>query len=146
MVMCYYDPAHTSGATDLGNFFVADGGLFVTGGASSSPFDFPMLSSGDRIFIYNNALNQTGGGTQTGAPNNDYTIRRFVPVGNVPNQTFKIEFNEHFALGTTGWLETGYAYRAGWVPPAVRCTLRIKDAKAQEIRTISRTFKVLASS
>jgi hypothetical protein len=136
MVMCYYDPAH-AGASDMGQFTKAETGLFHT----QQEFDFGMLSPGDRIFIFPSSGSPASGGVQQ----NDYTIKGW---RDFPGNTSKhIEFMEHISTTNPNFPATcEMAYRAGWLPPAVRVTLKIKDAKAREIRTISRTFKVLASS
>lgn len=36
-------------------------------------------------------------------------------------------------------------WRAAWLPPAIRVTLKIKDARSEEIRTIERIFQILKS-
>lgn len=143
MVQCYYDPAHNGSSTDPGVFDQKDNGLFHT--SSNPPFDFPMLGPGDHIYIFDlspNALQNAG------IPSTDYTIKGW---RDVPGEGPRIEFVERiqttspsFPGNPNGTLQC--AYRAGWLPPAVRVTLRIKDEKAKEIRTISRTFKVLATS
>lgn len=149
MVMCFYDQNH-AGASDVGTF---DDPQKLGWMRTNNWFDFPMLSPGDKIYVWggpNGSGVGTGGGTtQLGVPTNDYQIKRFVdssPNPANPSGQFYVEFNEHISIGSSNFQQSNYAYRAGWVPPAVRVTLRIKDAKAKEIRTISRTFKVLASS
>jgi prepilin-type N-terminal cleavage/methylation domain-containing protein len=121
MIMCIYDPAHDPGQTDMGRFDKADNGLFHTAG----DFPFPMLGPGDKV----------------------YPVKGW---RDVPGVGKRIEFMERLSTTSptypSGPPQNECAYRAAWLPPAVRVTLKIKDEKAKEIRTISRTFKVLAST
>ncbi|HZV02295.1 MAG TPA: prepilin-type N-terminal cleavage/methylation domain-containing protein [Planctomycetota bacterium] len=137
MVQCYYDPSH-SGGTDQGQFDKSDNGLFHT----QNNFDFPMLAAGDRIYIFDIS---PGALTNAGIQPNDYTIKGWPKGAGVGPG--RIQFNE--TISTTGpnfpGTSLNVAYRAGWVPPAIRVVLKIKDEKAKEIRTISRVFKVLSS-
>jgi type II secretory pathway pseudopilin PulG len=151
MVMCYYDRWHMTSGDDPASFTVTDSGKMHT----QSQFDFPMMSPGDRLYVFGWSPQGTSGGAgggaqqQQGIPPGDYTIKRIAPPQGapLPPSSWLVEFNEHFStVGVQNFVSDNYSYRAGWLPPAVRCTLRIKDAKAKEIRTISRTFKVLSSS
>lgn len=131
MVSCFYDPTHDPAGQDMGRFEKADNGLFHT----ANNFDFPMLGPGDRIYLW--AFPQAAG-----IQPNDYTIKGWRDVGGIK----KIELMEHVSTSSATFPDPcEVPYRAGWVPPAVRVKLKIKDEKAKEIRTISRTFKVLAS-
>src|SRR5581483_3288418 len=142
MIQCYYDPSHDGKGNDFGIFEQKDNGLFHT----QNFYGFPMLGPGDKVYIFD-APRPPGTPLQpAGIQANDYTIKGWRDVIGQPNQ--RIEFVE--PINTTGAaFPSGgavCAYRASWLPPAVRVKLRIKDEKAKEIRTISRTFKVLASS
>jgi len=137
MVMCYYDPSHDGKGTDAGLFDKPDNGLFHT----QQGFDFPMLGPGDNIYIFDLT---SGALTNAGIQPTDYAIKGWMTL---PGSTPRVQFQQVISTASPnfpGSLQV--AYRAGWVPPAIRVTLRIKDEKAKEIRTISRTFKVLASS
>jgi hypothetical protein len=132
MVMCFYDPTHDPGGTDMGRFDKRDNGLFHTG----TDFEFPMLGPGDKVYLwaFPNAA---------GIQPNDYTIKGFRDVGGVK----RMEFMERISTTSPQFPDPcEVPYRAAWAPPAVRVKLKIKDEKAKEIRTISRTFKVLASN
>jgi hypothetical protein len=153
MVQCFYDRTHKTSGDDAGNFGPTNNGMMNT----TAWFDFPMLSPGDRMYVYNgpqasSSSTGTGSGSgsqATGVPANDYTIRGFVdsaPVNAPPSGNYFVQFNEQIPVGTPNFQTGNYAYRAGWLPPAVRVSLRIKDSKAKEMRTISRTFKILAAS
>jgi type II secretory pathway pseudopilin PulG len=142
MVQCYYDPGHDGKGNDFGLFEQKDNGLFH----SEKFFDFPMLGPGDKIYIFD-APSPPGMSTiQAGVQQNDYTIKGWREV--VGQSQKKIEFVERITTSGASFPGGGLytAYRASFLPPAVRVQLRIKDEKAKEIRTISRTFKVLASS
>jgi hypothetical protein len=139
MIMCYYDPSHDGNSNDFGVFEKADSGLFHT----QSNYPFPMLGPGDRVYVYDAP---PGGGLQAaGLQANDYTIKGWRDIVGAAQK--KIEFVERVSTTSPNFpASLQVAYRASWLPPAVRVKLRIKDEKAKEIRTISRTFKVLASS
>jgi type II secretory pathway pseudopilin PulG len=142
MIMCYYDPAHDGKQTDPGIFEQADNGLFHT----QQNFQFPMSKPGDKIYIFD--LPPGGALASAGMAANDYTIFGWVNSQVSPG-TQRILFAGGGVQTTSPTFPRGglnVAYRTGWVPPAVRVTLRIKDEMAREIRTISRTFKVLAAS
>jgi hypothetical protein len=138
MIQCFYDPSHNGSSTDPGIFDKLDNGLLHT----QNIFEFPMLGPGDKIYIYDLTPNAL---VTAGVQSNDYTVKGW---RDVPGEGPRIEFVERVATTSPNFPAAGLqaAYRAGWLPPAVRATLRIKDEKAREIRTISRTFKVLASS
>jgi hypothetical protein len=148
-VMAYYDQFHSnsSNTPDWGVLEANENGLFHTNGDATSggPFMFPMLRPGDKIFLYESTSPPAGSNP---FPPGDYTIKK------VDMDAKRIEFLEPITMlsfgaptstgaGTTRSVTLGY--RAAFLPPAVRCVLKIKDAKAKEVRTISRTFKVLAS-
>jgi type II secretory pathway pseudopilin PulG len=142
MVQCYYDPSHDGKGNDFGVFEQKENGLFHT----QSFFDFPMLGPGDKIFIFDAPQPPGTPLLPAGLQTNDYTVKGWREVLGQPQK--RIEFVERITTSGTGFPASGLvcAYRASWLPPAVRVKLRIKDERAKEIRTISRTFKVLASS
>jgi prepilin-type N-terminal cleavage/methylation domain-containing protein len=132
MIMCYYDENHDPTGPDIGKFLKVDNGLFHTDKA----FGFPMLVAGDKIFIQ-------PVDPSVGLAPNDYTLKTIKLVTGIGE---RFQFVE--PISTTGPNFPASAdarYRAGWLPPAVRVQLKIKDEKAKELRTISRTFKILSS-
>ena len=139
-IMTFYDPSHDdSGTPDFGLLDKDQGGLFRT----QKNYPFPMLAPGDRIFLFDADPPPPGSPNGVPFPTGDYTIKKIEANG-------LIEFAEPISLaaygpGGSAPRTVTLAYRAGWLPPAVRCVLKIKDAKAKELRTISRTFKVLAA-
>lgn len=145
MMQCLYDPDHDdSSPNDWGQLMQDENGeyrMFRTNAA----FTFPMLREGDTVFIYpTNASSPLGKGQVM-------RIKDFVRAGNPPTpwepeaaaSELRIRFDDKIEVpaSTSGAIEVGY--RAGWVPPAVRVTLRIKDAKSRELRSVSRIFKIL---
>jgi type II secretory pathway pseudopilin PulG len=118
-------------------------------------FLFPMLKPGDKIFLWEPVDSPTypqDPAQGTVFPMGDYTIKRFIDNYNNTGMS-RIELLEPIAFATLGPISGGNVtprtinlkYRAPWLPPAVRCVMKIKDSKAKELRTISRTFKVLSS-
>ena len=144
MVMAYYDQNHDKrpGVTDdLGVFeYTTDPktkGLFKT----KRNFTFPMLTEGSVVSI-------SGGGLVA----KDYVVEAFVKPdgtpfepGDPPSQ-FRIRFDEspEWPQGNTSDLEV--RYMCSWLPPAVRVSLKIKDSKSQEIRSVQRVFKLLSAN
>lgn len=137
MVQCYYDAKHDDSAPtgDPGVFKKDEAGLFKTEGN----FLFPALKEGDKIYVYGAAQIQP----------RDYTIRAFVryrsgaPLvpwkdGDPPSE-FRIQFEEAIDPGSS---DASVEYGAVWIPAALRCTVRIKDAKSLELRSVSRVFKI----
>jgi hypothetical protein len=139
MASTYYDERHDPAATlpDLG---VWEGDLFRT----QQAFTFPMLREGDRVAMW-------GGGLPTPR---DYTIDSFRRPDGTPLQPgdppadLRIKFREP-APDRPASLPAGQpllvSWDASWLPPAVRVTLRIKDAKSLQTRSVQRVFKLLAS-
>jgi hypothetical protein len=123
---------------DLGVFEPVDEGLFKT----QANFPFPMLREGDRIWI-------SGGGMQA----KEYTIKAFVKPDRTAWQEgdnrsdLRIEFEENIEWpGSMKGQTLNVRYKASWLPPALRMTLRIKDSKSLETRTVERVFKILTST
>lgn len=140
MMMTFYDERHDPDATqpDLGEFHPAENGLFRT----QRNFTFPMLREGDSIFIH-------GGGLVA----KEYRIKAFVrpdrtpfTVTDPPDQ-FRIELEEkvEWPSAATGQV-LQVRYQAAWLPPALKATLKIKDSKSREVRTVERVFKILSAA
>ena len=81
----------------------------------------------------------------------NYTIKAFVVEGtdppepwepHLPKQKLRILFEEKI---DTNNAQVQVTYKAAFTPPALRVTIRIKDAKSRELRTVSRIFKILAN-
>jgi prepilin-type N-terminal cleavage/methylation domain-containing protein len=148
MMQCYYDTRHdvSRPTPDQGVFEPGEGGLFHT----EAYFTFPMLREGDHLYIY-------GGGL---AIPKEYTIESFVKVdGSVPAgyspflptdplNALRIKFKEGAPEWPTG-VPTSQPLRVdwdtAWIPPALRVTLRIKDAKSLQTRSVQRVFKILSN-
>lgn len=148
LVQTYYDTRHDvmRPTPDEGVFEPGEGGLFHT----DAYFSFPMLREGDRIFI-------SGGGL---AISKEYTIESFVKVDSSvpegyspylptdPISVMRIRFKEGAPDWPTG-VPTSQPLRvnwdAAWIPPALRITLRIKDAKSLQTRSVQRVFKILSN-
>jgi prepilin-type N-terminal cleavage/methylation domain-containing protein len=146
-VATYYHPGHNVVRTqpDLGILDPSEGGpnkggLFHT----EDYFTFPMLAEGDRIYVWG-----------SGSPR-EYTIEKFCkadgsawsPVTDTASE-LRIKFKEPIDWPTTGGVPTTSQVRVSWdaayLPPALRATLRIKDGKSFETRSIQRVFKILAN-
>lgn len=142
MIQTYYDARHdqTSIQPDVGLFDPNENRLFRT----RQHFSFPMLKEGDRIYMW---------GANMPIPR-EYTIDSFrKPDGTPwtpedPLNAMRIKFKEPppdwpQAVPPTQPLEVNWD--TSWLPPAVRVTLRIKDAKSLETRSVQRVFKVLTN-
>lgn len=141
MHQCYYDETHDGAQEpDLGVFEqeTPTGPILFR---TQRHFDFPQLEPGDRVFLYDG-----GPGFKPRA----YTIKAFLRAGSPPTEwvagaprsELRLQFEEPLdATLVGGHLEVRYA--AAWVPAAVRVTLRIKDAKSLQRRSVSRVFKIL---
>lgn len=140
MIQCFYDERHDPDATqpDMGEFHPAENGLFRT----QRNFIFPMLREGDSIWI-------SGGGLTS----KEYTIKAFVkPDGTPflpadPPDQFRVQFEEQIEWPSAMSGQTlTVNYQASWLPIALRATLKIKDAKSKEVRTVQRVFKILSAN
>lgn len=143
----YYHMGHNVARTqpDMGVLDPSEGGpngggLFHT----EDFFTFPMLTEGDRIYVWG-----------SGSPR-DYTIEKFCkPDGTAWNpftdqpSTLRLKFKEPIDWPSSGGVPTTSAVRVQWdaayLPPALRATLRIKDGKSFETRSVQRVFKILAN-
>jgi hypothetical protein len=129
--------SHVEPRAGYGIVSKAENGRFYT----TARFDFPMLEPGDLIYVMP---------LRHGLPPGirfdpkDCRIKSVTPGRLDPSGTTKIEFVEPYDL--TGISRDLRAeWRAGWLPPAIKITIRIKDAKSQQIRSVSRVFKLLRS-
>jgi prepilin-type N-terminal cleavage/methylation domain-containing protein len=138
----YYDVRHDRDALqpDLGVFDPAENYLFRT----QKNFSFPMLREGDRIYCWGGAL----------AVPKEYTIDSFrKPDGTPwtaadPPEQLRIKFKEappEPPSGAPAGAPLECEWDTSWLPPAVRVTLRIKDAKSLQTRSVQRVFKILAN-
>ena len=66
-------------------------------------------------------------------------------VSHLPLQNMRIQFEETIDITTSPIADLPVNWTAAWTPPALRATLRIKDEKSLELRTVSRIFKILAN-
>ena len=142
MAQCYYGVNHDGGSQpDMGILEeTAPNGpiLFRT----QRNFNFPQLKEGDRIFLWGGAL---------GFKAQPYTIKAVLRNGTpptawepgMPANELRIQFEEPIE-GYNSGTQMQVRYGAGWVPSGVRVTLRIKDAKSLQHRSVSRVFKILA--
>jgi prepilin-type N-terminal cleavage/methylation domain-containing protein len=133
----YHDASRAQ--PDLGILDPAEGGLFRT----EYNFTFPMLKEGDRIYIY-------GGGMPK-----DYTIEKYCrPDGTVfkatdPVTDLRIKFKEPIDWPVPPGGGPPSTMRVNWdasfLPPALRASLKIKDSKSLENRSVQRVFKILSN-
>ena len=145
MVMCYYDQDHDKRVgvqPDLGVFEWSTDeklkGLFKT----KRNFAFPMLREGSIMSI-------SGGGLVA----KDYTVKAFVKPDGTPFEpgdppsSFRIKFEEdlEWPQGQQN-RDLEVRYMTSWLPPAVRVSLKIKDSKSQEVRSVQRVFKLLGAN
>lgn len=142
MIQTYYDHRHeqTSFEPDMGIFDPNENRLFRT----RLNFSFPMLREGDKIYMW---------GGHMPLPR-EYTIDSFRRPDGTPwlptdtPESMRIKFKEPppdwpQSLPPTQPFET--LWDCSWVPPAIRVTLRIKDAKSLQTRSVQRVFKVLTN-
>lgn len=143
MIQCVYDIDHDdSFGDDLGVIEkdpkTGTYDLFRT----KRGFMFPMLDVGDELLFY------VGPKSQLTKPY-EIKIKGFEQSNGKPWEPhlspselrIRLEHPVEPPPGAGNSLEV--TYRAGWVPPALRVTLRIKDSKSKEIRSVGRTFKVM---
>ncbi len=134
-VMCVSRSEVTAGLLDT-----ADGSLTITDNR------IPMVGSGEQLYLTTRAnpnvpalrLPQDYGGP--------LTIGQIAAV----NQGVRIWFEQSpmLAQKNRSLLQDGITqvqcdWRVGWLPPAIRVTLKVKDARSQEVRTIQRIFQIL---
>ncbi|HVY62041.1 MAG TPA: hypothetical protein VHF22_10335 [Planctomycetota bacterium] len=72
------------------------------------------------------------------------TVKKVTPPSAAGGETM-IDFEEGSAIAAamSGATDKTVAYRAGWLPQAIRITMKIKDQRSSEIRTVSRIFRLL---
>lgn len=141
MLQTYFHQSHDANRAqpDLGILDPAEGGLFHT----EYFFTFPMLREGDRIYLY-------GGGMPK-----DYTIEKFCkPDGSPYKNTdavtdLRIKFKEPIDWPVPAGGGSPTTMRVSWdasfLPPALRASLKIKDSKSLENRSVQRVFKILSN-
>ncbi len=118
-------------ATDTRGLIQMTDGFFRT----NDRVDLGALEPGDSIYLFNADNPQF--------PTRDYTIKRIFETSPGSNR-WLFEFRE--PVDVTGLTkDINLSYRAAWLPAAFRITLKIKDAQAQELRTVTRVFKVLGA-
>lgn len=138
----YYDTRHDKDAfqPDMGVFDPNENYLFRT----QKNFSFPMLREGDRIYCWGGAM----------AIPKEYTIDSFrKPDGTPwtstdPATEMRIRFKEappDPPTGTPANAPLEVLWDTSWLPPALRVTLRIKDAKSLQTRSVQRVFKILTN-
>ncbi|HVR74760.1 MAG TPA: hypothetical protein VMT52_10530, partial [Planctomycetota bacterium] len=108
----------------------------------SQRISFSQLIPGDKVFVFTpdnkgeaavgQAAQSAGNSLQLARfPSGDYTVKT--------NLSGLLEFEEDF--DTTAWAskpQTGVYYKAGFVPSAVRITLRVVDDKGFNPKTMQR--------
>jgi hypothetical protein len=121
------------------------GYLYTDLGPTAMPGRFPQISPGDVFYI-----NPTDPSVVTKFRALPVTVRRVIlPTDPDGGAQTRVEFVESDELRSRFTPTSGLGtqvevnYRAGWLPSAIRVTLRIKDARTTEIRTIQRIFKLL---
>jgi prepilin-type N-terminal cleavage/methylation domain-containing protein len=147
MVQTYYDGDHDQNATekDYGVWDENENFLFRT----QRNFSFPMLREGDRIYMWGGPPGQPGM-----AVPKEYTIESFrKPDGTPflptdPATSMRIKLKEpppdrpqSLPAGAPMLVE----WDTCWLPPALRVTLRIKDSKSLQTRSVQRVFKILTN-
>ena len=83
----------------------------------------------------------------------DYTVKAFVKPDGTPFEpgdppsSFRIKFEEdlEWPQGQQN-RDLEVRYMTSWLPPAVRVSLKIKDSKSQEVRSVQRVFKLLGAN
>jgi type II secretory pathway pseudopilin PulG len=102
-------------------------------------FTFPQLVPGDRIYIYG-AIPKKPPGQMPWIFDSELTI------GEISANSKQIYFQERVILEPMSNAPLPSAmtcnYRAGFLPAALRITIRVKDERADAIRTIQRVFWV----
>jgi type II secretory pathway pseudopilin PulG len=147
MIQTFYDENWKGGINE--DFGILEPGtdslpvLFHT--TAPNYFTFPMLKEGDTIF-----LRDARPGTQPKIKAQEYTIKAFVRANTdpplpwdptLPKEALRIQFEEKIDISQ----DVTCNYMATWIPSALRVTLRIKDAKSRENRTVSRVFKIFTN-
>ncbi len=133
------DPPHRA-------YISKDGYMYTDLNPSNPMAKFPQLAPGDRIY-----MNPTDPTLIRKFPSAVLTVSRIVVggAGAPGGPAVRVEFREDADLRSkfTPTANLGNAvevnYRAGWLPSAMRATLKIKDARTTEVRTIQRIFKLL---
>jgi len=137
-IACFYDQRRSpserlSGslaASDYGSWF-ENKGLMIT----RDSFRFPMVSPGDRIFVF--------GSDDKSFKSRDLTVKTVEKVPGVAN-SWGLSFVEKIPA-LSGSKPPRFRYRVGWLPPMVRMVIKVKDERADAVRTVTRQFKLLGA-
>lgn len=104
-------------------------------------FSFPQLVPGDKIFIYGIDKKIPPGNQIPWLVDQELTIAEISPT------TRQVFFQENVVIGpqsnATPPASLSCSYRAAYLPAALRITIRVKDERADAIRTIQRVFRVM---
>ena len=107
---------------------------------TKSDFLFPALSPGDRIYIYQARPNKPPGQIP-------WVIDQDLTIAYIDVTTKRIFFEGRPTLEPTQQANPPSIldcnYRAPYLPPAIRITLRVRDHRADAIRTVQRVFRIL---
>ncbi|MBI4577290.1 MAG: prepilin-type N-terminal cleavage/methylation domain-containing protein [Planctomycetes bacterium] len=102
-----------------------------------------MVSEGDSIYIFGVPDRQPGR-PKLEWKFRDLRVRKVVypSSGNIE----RIYFDEPLRTGPMGSdTQIEVEYRAAWLPPMVRVTLRLIDERGDQVRTIARVFRILGA-
>ena len=135
-VSCFYDErqgmAGGGGGNDMGEYYQQTGTMNTTAG-----YGFPMLQPGDTITVFD--------ASDKNFKDRDLTIKSIEPLSRANPDRFGVKFNEQLPPLDNPGQPARFRYRAGWLPPMVRMTIKIKDQKAKAVRTLVRQFKILGA-
>ena len=122
-----YTGTSGQGSTDATGIFTAMG--------FDEPFadDFGQLSAKDKIFLYGPSA------PWQSLDSTDYLIDSISMSGQLTFSKMGKALPQN-ASSTTEW--SGINFRAGYLPPALRFTLKIMDTKGMQVRTLTRVIKI----
>jgi type II secretory pathway pseudopilin PulG len=129
-----------SGPADNAYIDSSDGSLVI-------PNDrIPMVAAGDFVYIQT----KENPGVPALRLKQDFGGPLKVGKIQIMEQGTRVWFDQspYIALQVAPLLKQGMTqvpcdWRAGWLPPALRITMKIKDERSQEVRTIQRIFQIL---
>ena len=101
------------------------------------------LGAGDRLYVLTEPITSSG----TGGARTDFnSYLRIRAVDRTQPTVPKVEFVEQAVvldkIGSHGAATVQVDWRGGWLPSALRVTLRIMDARSREVRTIQRIVEL----
>jgi prepilin-type N-terminal cleavage/methylation domain-containing protein len=103
----------------------------------------PMLAAGDLMYV----ITRPDAGGQREDFGGMLRIKRITPD---PNKGTIVEFDQSPIMiekmankRKNGTTTIECDWRAGWLPPALRITMKVKDWRSLEVRTIQRIFQIL---